>query len=83
MAFLEQLPKASVTYERTCVGAASGSSKVKLQFSDGTDTQCDLLIIADGSSSKLRAKLRPEEQKGYLGICMISVRAQFQLFWFC
>lgn len=80
-ALLEQLPEASITYQRTCTGASllrpDGShqleDRVRLHFSDGKQTDCDILVVADGSSSKLRAALRPGEQKGYLGVCMISV----------
>lgn len=81
-ALLEQLPEASITYQCTCTGATllrpdhshQHEDRVRLHFSSGQKTDCDILVIADGSSSKLRAALRPEEQKGYLGVCMISVR---------
>ena len=41
---------------------------------DGSVTHCDLLIAADGSGSKLRACLRPEEKLRSLGAAAIIVR---------
>ncbi|UKZ72526.1 hypothetical protein TrVFT333_000156 [Trichoderma virens FT-333] len=35
---------------------------------DKTTTECDLLIVADGASSKIRSKLRPDDTLQYAGV---------------
>lgn len=52
----------------TCVGATKlESGKTGVEFSDGTTEECDLLIAADGSRSKLRASLRPDDKLEFAG----------------
>lgn len=62
-----------------CVSAAQlkdGQMEVRLQ--DGSMTECDLLIVADGASSKLRACLRPDDNLNYAGAVMIGGNAYFK-----
>lgn len=66
---LDVMPKeTAIGWGVTCVGAAKlENGKTRVEFSDGTIEECDLLITADGSRSKLRASLRPEDKLEYSG----------------
>ncbi|KAM0461606.1 hypothetical protein ACHAPV_004314 [Trichoderma viride] len=64
-----------ITCNTTCVDAerlSNGKMLVKLSGSHLTENEstaeCDLLIIADGASSKLGANLRPNDVLQYTGI---------------
>jgi len=54
---------------------------VQLSFADGTTSECDLLVVADGANSKLRNALLPQETIRYAGVCMLFVRTL--LWWIC
>ena len=49
-----------------------------VSLSDGTTIDCDMLIAADGSRSKLRARLRPDDKLDYAGVVCISGTAKFE-----
>jgi len=62
----------------SCVTAATlkdGSAEVALD--DGSISVCDLLVIADGASSKLRRCLRPDDDLKYAGAVIIGGNATF------
>lgn len=62
----------------SCVTAATlkdGSAEVALD--DGSITACDLLVVADGASSKLRRCLRPNDDLNYAGAVIIGGNATF------
>jgi 2-polyprenyl-6-methoxyphenol hydroxylase-like FAD-dependent oxidoreductase len=64
-------------YGKICtsaVPAAEAGQPVQLSFADGTKSECDLLVVADGANSKLRTALLPHEFNRYAGICMLFVR---------
>lgn len=51
---------------------------------DGSSKQCDILVVADGASSKIRADLLPDEQpkqRGYVSI-KVSYRQLNVCCWF-
>ena len=43
----------------------------ELCFQDGSSEECDILVVADGHRSRLRACLRPEETPSHPGIIML------------
>lgn len=50
---------------------------VEVTLSNGSKTTCDLLVVADGASSKLRGLLRPNDNLQYAGAVMIGGQATF------
>ncbi len=63
-------------YGKVCVSAepaAEAGQPVQLTFQDGSTTEADLLVVADGANSKLRRALLPGEVNRYAGVCMLFV----------
>lgn len=61
-----------------CTGAEKGSDeKIKVQLSNGTTDECDLLIAADGSRSKIRTAIRPNDILKYQGVVSVLGTARF------
>lgn len=61
-----------------CNSAATlKDGRVEVKLSNGETTECDILIAADGASSKLRKCLRPEDGLNYAGAVMIGGNATF------
>lgn len=52
-----------------------GRARVKL--SDGSTDECDLLVAADGASSKVRSSLMPEIKLDYVGAIIIQGTSRF------
>ena len=78
---LAKVPSEYVEYGKTCISAlpiSQTGQPVQLAFSDGTEAECDLLVVADGANSKLRSSLMPHEQPRYAGICMLFVSLTMQ-----
>ena len=74
---LARVPPENVQYGKACVfavPAAEAGQPVQLAFADGSGAECDLLVVADGTNSKLRAALLPHEANRYAGVCMLFVR---------
>lgn len=73
-----------IRWETQCIAAArldNGRVRVTVQSGvDGSqqDQECDLLVVADGASSKLRANLRPEEKLQYAGAILRGGLARFE-----
>lgn len=73
---------AEVTWGASCTAARRlESGKVAVTVSRGpeqvSEEECDILICADGSNSKLRACLRPEDKLAYLGAVQLGGSATF------
>lgn len=76
---LQALPEsATIRWGTTCTGAVKLSNgKICVQISNGKLDECDLLIGADGSRSKLRASLRPDDKLNFAGAVQIAGNAVF------
>lgn len=67
-----------MNWDTGCTSAAMmKDGRMEVGLSDGTTTDCDLLIIADGASSKLRSCLRPDDGLDFAGAVMIGGNAHF------
>ncbi|KAK9839942.1 hypothetical protein WJX74_000847 [Apatococcus lobatus] len=76
-ALLSRVPQEAVHYGKVCVSAEPAckpGEPVQMRFSDGSSEKCDLLVVADGANSKLRAALLPQEVNCYAGVCMLMGR---------
>ena len=75
-ALLSRVPPEWIHFGKICVSAEAPTNTgqpVKLRCSDDTESECDLLVVADGANSKLRTSLLPEEKSRYAGITMLFV----------
>lgn len=74
----------SIQWETQCLSATrSEDGRVRITIRKGADgtqqeQECDLLVVADGASSKLRASLRPEDKLQYAGAVMRGGLARFE-----
>ncbi|KAK9864789.1 hypothetical protein WJX84_005645 [Apatococcus fuscideae] len=76
-ALLARIPPEYMRYGKICTSAepaAKPGDPVQIIFADGSTDECDLLVVADGASSKLRAALLPQEVNRYAGISMMFGR---------
>lgn len=74
---LGKVPPQDIQFGKICTSAVPASQEgqpVKLTFADGSSAEHDLLVVADGANSKLRAAMLPQEQPNYAGVCMLFVR---------
>ncbi|KAL7821767.1 FAD/NAD(P)-binding domain-containing protein [Trichoderma gracile] len=72
-----------VHWESQCVSATKlpgGRLKVQVMSADGavSEQDCDILIAADGASSKLRQSLRPDDSLCYNGAVLRGGVARFE-----
>lgn len=77
--FIQALPEDVVThYGAQCISAMkSTQGGMIVTFNDHTQVDCDLLVVADGASSKLRTALLPEDSLQYAGVVCIGGNAYF------
>lgn len=62
----------------SCTGATQlANDKVEVQLSNGDMQECDILVAADGASSKIRAALRPHDTLSFAGVVSIAGQANF------
>ena len=63
----------------TCVGAVKlESGRIEVQLGNGKTDECDLLIAADGSKSKIRSTFRPEDKLNFAGAVAIGGVSRFK-----
>lgn len=61
-----------------CTGVERlADGRARVQLSDGGVAECDILIAADGASSKIRAGLRPGDGLRFAGAVCLSGTARF------
>jgi 2-polyprenyl-6-methoxyphenol hydroxylase-like FAD-dependent oxidoreductase len=51
--------------------------KMRVTLSDGSTTDCDFLVAADGANSMIRASIRPSDKLQFAGAVSISANAKF------
>lgn len=81
-ALLSRVPSEAVQFGKVCIAAEPAGKPgdlVQMTFADGSTSECDLLVIADGANSKLRAALLPLEVNHYTGVCMVMVSSFWNL----
>jgi 2-polyprenyl-6-methoxyphenol hydroxylase-like FAD-dependent oxidoreductase len=76
---VEGLPSyAEVHWSSACRGVQRlPDGRVQVELSDGQVDDCDILVIADGANSKLRAVLRPDDKLCFAGAVCLSGSAKF------
>lgn len=67
-----------VCWDVACTGAERREDgRVQVRLSDGSVVECDVLIAADGASSKIRETLRPQDKLSFAGAVCLSGTARF------
>ncbi|KAL2220281.1 hypothetical protein M432DRAFT_311876 [Thermoascus aurantiacus ATCC 26904] len=65
-------------WERPCTRVEPlPDGKIRVHLGDGTTDECDILIAADGASSKIRTQLRPADGLSFTGAVCISATSRF------
>jgi 2-polyprenyl-6-methoxyphenol hydroxylase-like FAD-dependent oxidoreductase len=77
---IEAVPASDeIHWGTTCISAVQlGSGRVGVQLDNGETDECDLLIAADGSKSKIRASFRPEDKLNFAGAVIIGAVSRFK-----
>lgn len=67
-----------IIWDKPCskVEALAGG-RVRVHFSDGAADEGDILVVADGATSKIRKQLRPRDGLRFTGVVCISGTAKF------
>lgn len=76
---IESIPTSDeIHWGTTCVGAVKlESGRVGVQLSNGQTDECDLLIAADGSKSKIRSSFRPDDKLDFAGAVAMGGVSRF------
>jgi 2-polyprenyl-6-methoxyphenol hydroxylase-like FAD-dependent oxidoreductase len=68
-----------IEWGRWCTGISeTGDGTMRVQISDGKVIECDVLIAADGASSKLRSGIQPEEKLQFAGVSAITATSRWE-----
>ena len=75
---IEHVPVSVLIHWNCAITAVqqSDNGEISIDLSDGTQRQCDLLIVADGAKSVIRRSLRPEHQLRFAGAVTIAARTR-------
>ena len=68
---------AEIVWERGVVGVEKREEGMRVELSSGEKVDCDLLVAADGSRSKIRGILRPNDKLDYAGVIMLTATGKF------
>lgn len=69
---------ATMHWERGCESAkVLTDGRVEVTLLDGSTDECDMLIVADGASSKIRTAFRPDDSLQFAGAVCISACSRF------
>lgn len=60
-----------------CTSVSSSSKGLTVALSNGEEVACDMLVAADGASSRLRAQLRPDDNLQFLNTVCFGGTAVF------
>jgi len=63
------VPAGAVRLGRRCTGVAAGGARPVLRFADGTETEADVVIGADGVHSVIRGAITEPSPATYSGLC--------------
>jgi 2-polyprenyl-6-methoxyphenol hydroxylase-like FAD-dependent oxidoreductase len=67
-----------INWDISCTGITKlESGALRVELSNGAVEECDIVVAADGASSKLRTQLRPEDPLQFQQICCIGGAARF------
>lgn len=68
-----------IRWGTTCTAAVKlGNGKIGVQLSNGKLDECDLVVAADGSGSKIRASFRPDDKLSFTGAVSIAGLSKFK-----
>ncbi|KAF1814542.1 FAD/NAD(P)-binding domain-containing protein [Eremomyces bilateralis CBS 781.70] len=71
-------PNDQIVWGVSCVSVERGTDMpLNVHLSDGNIASCDVLVAADGSSSKIRSQLRPQDTLDYAGVTCIAAASVF------
>lgn len=67
-----------VHWAETCVGVDTTTGpRIQVRFDGGRVEECDVVVAADGASSRVRRALRPDDQLDFAGASAIGATACF------
>ncbi|RFU29799.1 hypothetical protein B7463_g6544, partial [Scytalidium lignicola] len=77
---IEAIPdQDEIHWEKTVISAKTiDGGRVQVKLSTGEVDECDLLIVSDGSKSKLRTTIWPDDKLSFSGVVSISGIAKFE-----
>ncbi|SMR56651.1 unnamed protein product [Zymoseptoria tritici ST99CH_1E4] len=69
---------AEVVWEVSCISAVPTSEgRTRVVLSDGSEEECDVLVVADGANSRIRACIRPDDCLNFAGPVSIAAVSNF------
>lgn len=66
-----------IIWDRPCSRIEEADGKTRVHFSTGDPDECDILVVADGASSRIRTQLRPTDTLEFTGVVCISGTSSF------
>lgn len=67
-----------VSWGVPCTGVTRrGDGRLEVRLGGGRSDVCDLVIAADGASSKIRAQLRPDDGLEFRRVCVLAATSRF------